>query len=84
MITTDMHVHSCFSSDSSEQMESIIETAIQKGFSYVYFTDHHDQDFPIHPSAPDMDFQLDFKNYITKIQQLREQYRSMIDVRIGV
>lgn len=84
MITTDMHVHSCFSSDSSEQMESIIETAIQKGFSYVYFTDHHDQDFPIHPSAPDMDFQLDFENYIAKIQQLREQYRSMIDVRIGV
>ena len=47
MIATDMHVHSCFSSDSKENPESIIKTAIEKGFSYVYFTDHHDTDFPV-------------------------------------
>lgn len=84
MITTDMHVHSCFSSDSSEQMEAIIETAIRKGFSYVYFTDHHDERFPVHPSAPDMTFQLDFDRYINKLQDLREQYKNTIEVRFGV
>ncbi|MGN0154097.1 MAG: histidinol-phosphatase HisJ family protein [Lachnospiraceae bacterium] len=79
-----MHVHSCFSSDSTEKMESIIETAIQKGFSYVYFTDHHDMDFPVHPSAPDMDFQLDFEEYIQKLLELRIQYQNKIEVRLGV
>jgi histidinol-phosphatase (PHP family) len=84
MICTDMHVHSCFSSDSSQQPEEIIETAIQKGFSYVYFTDHHDADFPIAPENPDMDFQLDFPAYFEKLGTLREQYKNQIEIRIGV
>lgn len=84
MITTDMHVHSCFSSDSTEKMENIIETAIQKGFSYVYFTDHHDERFPIHPDAPEMNFQLDFDRYIMKLQDLKTQYQQQIEVRFGV
>lgn len=84
MLITDMHVHSCFSSDSAEQPESIIRTAIDKGFSYVYFTDHHDMDFPVHPSSPDMDFQLDFEAYVNTLMELRERYKNQIEVRIGV
>ena len=84
MITTDMHVHSHFSSDSSESPEAIINTAINKGFSYVYFTDHHDEDFPVHSSAPEMTFQLDFENYIKELQYLREKYRGTIEIRYGV
>ena len=84
MIATDMHVHSCFSSDSVEKPELIIETAIAKGFSYVYFTDHHDTNFPIHPSAPDMDFQLDFEKYTNQLSQLKELYKDKIEVRFGV
>lgn len=84
MIITDMHVHSHFSSDSSEQPEAIIETAIAKGFSYVYFTDHHDMDFPANKNEPNMDFQLDFDAYIKKLFELREKYRDRIEVRLGV
>lgn len=84
MIATDMHIHSCFSSDSTEKPESIIETAIEKGYSYIYFTDHHDMDFPVHPSDPAMDFQLDFDSYIKKISQLQEIYRDRIEIRLGV
>lgn len=84
MIATDMHVHSCFSSDSCEKPESIIETAIEKGFSYVYFTDHHDMDFPVHPDNPDMDFQLDFDSYIAKLLELKDIYHNKIELRIGV
>lgn len=84
MIATDMHVHSCLSSDSDEKPEHIIEAAIAKGFSYVYFTDHHDMEFPIHPSAPDMDFQLDFEKYINTLLQLKDLYKHKIEVRIGV
>lgn len=84
MIITDMHVHSHFSSDSQEQPEGIIETAIAKGFSYVYFTDHHDMDFPVNEHEPAMDFQLDFDAYIKKLLELREEYRDRIEVRLGV
>lgn len=84
MIATDMHVHSCFSSDSTENPETIIKTAIQKEFSYVYMTDHHDMDFPIHPSAIDMDFQLDIPTYIKRLSELKETYKNEIDVRIGI
>lgn len=84
MIATDMHVHSYFSSDSTEKPEAIIETAIAKGFPYIYFTDHHDMDFPVHPSAPSMDFQLDFETYVKELLSLRELYRDKIELRLGV
>ena len=84
MILTDMHVHSCFSSDSQEHPESIIETAISKGFSYVYFTDHHDMDFPVNDHEPTLDFQLDFESYIKKLSELKEAYSGIIEVCLGV
>lgn len=84
MLVTDMHVHSHFSSDSSEQPEAIIQTAIKKGYSYVYFTDHHDIDFPVHPKEPSMDFQLDFETYVRQLADLKEQYRNQIEVRLGI
>ena len=84
MIATDMHVHSHFSSDSSEKPKNIIRTAIDKGYSYIYFTDHHDMDFPVHSSSPDMDFQLDFEAYVQEIAKLRELYKGQIEVRLGV
>lgn len=84
MIATDMHVHSYFSSDSVENPEAIIQTAIQKGFSYVYFTDHHDADFPISKENPQMDFQLDFPSYFKKLKALKEKYQKQIQLLIGV
>lgn len=84
MITTDMHVHSCFSSDSWEQPEEIIQVAIKKGYTHVYFTDHHDIDFPVSKSEPDMDFQLDFPKYFNTLFQLKEQYKKQITLCIGV
>ncbi len=84
MIVTDMHVHSHFSSDSTELPESIIETSISKGFSYVYFTDHHDMDFPVNDQEPNMDFQLDFDAYMKTLCELREVYHNKVDVRLGI
>lgn len=84
MIATDLHVHSYFSSDSSEQPERIIETAICRGFSSICFTDHHDIDFPVSEEEPDMNFQLDFEAYFQKLNLLKTQYRHAIEVRVGV
>lgn len=84
MINTDMHVHSCFSSDSSENPKTIIETALHLGFSYVYFTDHHDTDFPVSLENPEMTFQLNFENYFKTLTSLKNEYKDKIEVRIGV
>lgn len=84
MILTDMHVHSIFSSDSSESPENIIQTCIKKGFHYIYFTDHHDTDFPVNPKEPEMNFQLDFEKYTNTILSLREKYANKIEIFLGV
>lgn len=84
MITTDMHVHSHFSSDSDELPEQIIQTAIEKGYSNVYFTDHHDIDFPISDEEPLLDFQLDFDTYFKQLSALKDKYRQQISLQIGV
>lgn len=39
---SDLHVHTCFSVDSSETMASYCEEAILKGVRYICFTDHVD------------------------------------------
>lgn len=84
MILADSHVHSLFSTDSDEDMEAIIETCIGKGFRYVYFTDHHDEDFPFDNDRQTRDFQLDFDAYISTLTDLRERYSGRIEVRFGV
>lgn len=84
MILADCHVHSHFSSDSQESPEAIIAACLAQGFKYVYFTDHHDMDFPVNPAEPDLDFQLDFNTYIETLKELREKYSGIIDVRFGV
>lgn len=82
MITADYHVHSCFSSDSDTPLESIIETAIDRGLDTICLTDHHDIDFPVNDEG--MDFQLDTPAYWDALSKLREQYADKIDIRIGV
>lgn len=84
MFLADCHVHSSFSSDSSESPENIIQTCIDRGFKYAYFTDHHDMNFPVNPNNPDMNFQLDFKAYFKKLSQLKELYKNKIEIRVGV
>lgn len=46
MITTDYHVHTKFSTDSVEEMESSVKAAIGAGLTGVAFTEHLDLDFP--------------------------------------
>lgn len=82
MIISDYHVHSRFSSDSSEDPEQIIKTAISLNYKYICFTDHHDIDFPIGKEG--FDFQLDYKPYFEQLNILKDAYKSRIDVLIGV
>lgn len=79
---SDYHLHCCFSSDSEASPESMIEQAVRLGLSHICFTDHNDYDYP--PENGKIVFQLDFENYIQKINFLREKYKNSLNIYIGV
>lgn len=78
MIKTDFHIHSSFSHDSKDDPVTMIESAIEKGFSIICFTDHVDLDFPKQIIT------FDTAEYTTYITKLREEYKKHIEVRMGV
>lgn len=82
MITADYHVHSDFSSDGKASMEQMTERAIQLGLKKICFTDHMDYDYPQQMSG--YDFVFDFPEYIKKLSQLKERYKSKIEILTGV
>ena len=46
MITSDIHMHSSFSTDSESPMENMIQGAIDKGLTTICFTEHLDYEYP--------------------------------------
>ncbi len=79
MITTDCHTHTKFSSDSNTAPEDQIIAALEKGLSYLCFTDHEDMDY-CNPN----EFQLDISSYTSYMEKLRNRYKSQIDIGIGI
>ena len=76
----DCHLHSSFSADSETPAEAMIQRAISIGLSGMCFTEHLDTDCP--PEGPD--FCLDLPAYFEKLSALRERFRDVIDIRIGL
>ncbi len=81
MITADYHVHTSFSSDSIAPMESMIERAIELGFTRICFTDHMDYDYP---DKYNFSFVFDPKEYEKKLKTLKNQYKEQISVLMGI
>lgn len=82
MITTDCHVHSAFSSDSSTPVTQMIEKAISLGFDTFYLTDHMDFDFPV--TEEGMDFLFSPSSYFKTLRELKETYRDRIQIKTGI
>lgn len=76
----DYHLHSHFSGDSDTPPEEMINQAVLLGMKTMCFTDHYDLDYP---DEPDL-FLFDIEKYFKEMQQLKERYRSRIQVCIGV
>ena len=74
----DFHMHSCFSTDSSESLQHIAERAFALGMSCICITDHHDPDFP------GAEFQLDMDTRNSAVLDLREDWAGRLDIRLGV
>lgn len=77
----DTHVHTEFSSDSTEKIENQIERAIFLGMKILTVTDHHDYDAV---NEEGMTFILDFDKYFEKLRQLKEQYKNKIKLLTGI
>ena len=85
MIKHDFHLHSFFSTDSEEKQENIIESALEKGFKGICFTDHMDLYFPLECSKKSGgDFTFDTDEYYDCIMKLKYKYRNIIKVYFGM
>lgn len=79
-ITSDCHMHTCFSADSDTKPEEMVEGALKKGLSTICFTDHYDKDLYVH--GKEMIFNAE--EYWTYMTALKEQYKNRIEIRIGM
>lgn len=85
MILADIHTHTSFSGDSDEPMENQIRAAIEKGLSFLCFTEHMDIDYPDCEDEAGNIFLLDTASYLTRFEELRNQYRNhTIQLLFGV
>ena len=82
MILWDCHMHSSFSADSETPMENMIQKAVSLGFQGICFTEHLDPDYPEVPDP--IDFSLDLSAYQKKIMELKEIWRSRIELCFGI
>ena len=82
-ITSDFHMHSEFSGDSSAPMEEMIQKSISMGLSHICLTEHYDPDYVYLPGEEGM-FELNTDSYLYELLRLRERYKNEISVGFGV
>ncbi len=78
MITADSHVHSSFSSDSTEPLEAQVNAALSAGLTTLCVTEHMDMDYPTG------EFILDTAAYKAELFRLKEKYADRIQLLFGV
>lgn len=76
----DYHMHSAFSSDTNVSMTAMIESAIQKGFKQITFTDHIDYEY----NSSEISFEFDTDEYKKEILKYREIYGHLIEINLGL
>ncbi len=79
-ILYDFHLHSDFSGDSRTPAREMIRRAQSLGLQGICFTEHLDIGGPPYGA----DFSLDFPAYFHTMQQIREEFRSQIQIGIGL
>lgn len=80
MIQADMHMHTCFSTDSEACPRDMADEAVRKGLKTICFTDHFDKD--------DLEWGeegiFDVDAYFVEMQKLQEEYAGKLNIRIGI
>ena len=81
---SDMHVHTCFSSDSTAPVEDQIRKAISLGMKHIAITDHQDYDYPAWHSIYLLSDTGDTEGYLNGLRAVREKYAEQIEVLFGI
>lgn len=76
MYLYDCHTHTKFSYDGTFEMSEMIESAINKNLSEIYFTEHLDCGDCYEP--------LDFDSYSKTVLKLKNDYKYKIKIKFGV
>lgn len=84
MITSDCHMHTSFSTDSSTAPEAMVESALEKGLKAICVTDHMDWDYPFSEELGKDAFLFDADAYFQKLTKLREQYAGGLSCASGL
>ncbi len=78
MINADFHTHSYYSSDSTELLRKMADSALEKGLKTLCLTEHHDPDYPTG------EFNLDTEKYREELLRLKEEYSGKPELLFGV
>lgn len=79
MITADVHIHSSFSTDSTEPLRELASAAADKGLKTICITEHHDFDYP-----SEGEFLLDVPAYREELLRVREEFAGRLEILFGV
>lgn len=72
----DNHVHTSFSLDGRDSMESVVERAIEIGVKYLTFTDHLEYHVD--------EFSINCTDYMNTILELKDKYKNNIEILAGI
>ena len=84
MIRSDFHMHTAFSTDSEEAVESMLNRAVERGLYSVCITDHMDADYPPDDELGESAFRLDTEKLLSVSFKKKKEYEERIQVRIGI
>ena len=95
IMLADYHIHSEYSDDSVEPMETIIKSAIEKNISEICFTDHVDYEIKAdHDVFMQMNneekakyeklLNVDYPSYFKEIEVLKNKYKDRIIIKKGL
>ena len=79
-VSTDLHMHTSFSYDSSSDPERMIGESIDKGLQIICFTDHYDKDYFYNGCEA----VFSIEKYFNDMLELKERYADKIKIKIGI
>lgn len=79
MFKVDYHIHTSFSADSRENIEDIINRAINLEINEIAITDHFEIETGLAPT-----YILDIEKYIKSLSELKIKYEDKIKILLGV
>lgn len=84
----DGHTHTTYCPHGSrDPLHSYIEEAIKKGFTRYSITEHAPLPYPFVDTVPNRDSAMrleDLGSYLEECHRLKAQYKSQIDIRVGL